>query len=416
MRSTISTITQMSAAKFRVVLLKSQHAPFTQFGKKRQYSQPTAWKRKYLSLISGRNTPSCAPGNGPALHRRPARPAARRPGAALRRSRCWSSSTRAFGRRPDPRVPIVAARRRSRAGSSCSPAPTAASRCCTARRCCWRGSFAWLAAQHAFVRRFRLLMHHETRWQQGDRTPAGDGARDRARRAVARQRPPAGAAARAAGARCSCRRRRSSSPCRPKTSSGAQRRTAELFPTRQSEDEGLTRLIERLQARLGASQVQRLEAVDDHRPERASRSAPGRGGQRRPARRGCSAGPGAPRRVAAGEATPARGVAATGLAASRYACRSPSDAARPLARRPPAAACSRGPSGSKPAGGMPASPSATTSSPQAADGALVWIYRARLPLSGRGDAKAAGFSTAASVEERRLRRLRALSGALRRSA
>ena len=30
---------------------------------------------------------------------------------------------------------------------------------------------AWLAAQHAFVRRFRLLMHHETRWQQGDRTP-----------------------------------------------------------------------------------------------------------------------------------------------------------------------------------------------------------------------------------------------------
>jgi protein ImuB len=29
---------------------------------------------------------------------------------------------------------------------------------------------AWLAAQHAFVRRFRLLMHHEARWQS-DRTP-----------------------------------------------------------------------------------------------------------------------------------------------------------------------------------------------------------------------------------------------------
>ena len=29
---------------------------------------------------------------------------------------------------------------------------------------------AWLAAQHAFVRRFRLLMHHEPRWQS-DRTP-----------------------------------------------------------------------------------------------------------------------------------------------------------------------------------------------------------------------------------------------------
>src|SRR4029079_5975204 len=46
---------------------------------------------------------------------------------------------------------------------------------------------------------------------------------------------------------------------------------SELFPTRQSENEGLTRLIERLQARLGADQVQRLAGVDDHRPERASR-------------------------------------------------------------------------------------------------------------------------------------------------
>jgi protein ImuB len=44
----------------------------------------------------------------------------------------------------------------------------------------------------------------------------------------------------------------------------------ELFPTRGSEREGLTRLIERLQARLGADGVQQLALQDDHRPERAT--------------------------------------------------------------------------------------------------------------------------------------------------
>jgi protein ImuB len=44
----------------------------------------------------------------------------------------------------------------------------------------------------------------------------------------------------------------------------------ELFPTRASATEGLTRLLERLRARLGDAQVQRLVAVADHRPERAS--------------------------------------------------------------------------------------------------------------------------------------------------
>ncbi|MDP1901726.1 MAG: DNA polymerase Y family protein [Rubrivivax sp.] len=52
----------------------------------------------------------------------------------------------------------------------------------------------------------------------------------------------------------------------------------ELFPTRASQAEGLTRLLERLRARLGDAQVQRLEAVADHRPERASRAVPAQGG------------------------------------------------------------------------------------------------------------------------------------------
>jgi protein ImuB len=49
---------------------------------------------------------------------------------------------------------------------------------------------------------------------------------------------------------------------------------AELFPTRSAETEGLTRLIERLQARLGPEGVLRLELAADHRPERAAAWTP----------------------------------------------------------------------------------------------------------------------------------------------
>jgi protein ImuB len=51
----------------------------------------------------------------------------------------------------------------------------------------------------------------------------------------------------------------------------------ELFPTRHSQAEGLTRLLERLRARLGDEQVLRLVAVADHRPEHASRTVPAQG-------------------------------------------------------------------------------------------------------------------------------------------
>jgi len=47
---------------------------------------------------------------------------------------------------------------------------------------------------------------------------------------------------------------------------------AELFPTQQSERAGLTRLLERLRARLGDEQVLQLQPVADHRPERSSRN------------------------------------------------------------------------------------------------------------------------------------------------
>ncbi len=51
----------------------------------------------------------------------------------------------------------------------------------------------------------------------------------------------------------------------------------ELFPSRAGAAEGLTRLIERLRARLGDAQVLGLQAVADHRPEHASRALPVQG-------------------------------------------------------------------------------------------------------------------------------------------
>ena len=54
----------------------------------------------------------------------------------------------------------------------------------------------------------------------------------------------------------------------------AEAPNGELFPSRSSARAGLTRLIERLQARLGREQVRCLEPVAEHRPELATRSAP----------------------------------------------------------------------------------------------------------------------------------------------
>ncbi len=175
---------------------------------------------------------------------------------------------RAFGRRPDPREPIVL-----------PPAFESRlelfARADTTEQVLYGASvllerlIAWLGAQHAFVRRFRLLMHHEARWQQSERTPQAtaleialaEPSRDSAhllvllREQLARLQLPAPTLELRLQAEDIARR---APP------------NVELFPTAQSEHEGLTRLIERLQARLGPGRVQRLAAVEDHRPERAS--------------------------------------------------------------------------------------------------------------------------------------------------
>ena len=281
---------------------------------------------------------------------------------------------------------------------------------------------AWLAAQHAFVRRFRLLMHHETRWQQGDRTPQAtsleialaEPSRDSEhllvllRERLAQVQLPAPTLEIALQAEDIVKRAAPNS---------------ELFPTRQSENEGLTRLIERLQARLGADQVQRLAGVDDHRPERASR------GQRadasgRPAR--ASPRGGGRARVTDARAATGSASAATVSCASHPVWLHP--VAEPLAERRsrplldgrPLQLVVRARSGSRRAGGTPSSPSATTSSPRPPTARWSGSTARDCRYQPRVRTKAAGFFMAASAENavaaRAQQEARAFSGALRRSA
>jgi protein ImuB len=128
---------------------------------------------------------------------------------------------------------------------------------------------AWLSAQHAFARRFTLLMHHEQRSRRDATSPGittleialAEPSRDSAHllvllreRLLALQLP---APTLELGLHAEDIARRAPP-------------NAELFPTPASEHEGLIRLIERLQARLGPAQVTRIAPVQDHRPERAT--------------------------------------------------------------------------------------------------------------------------------------------------
>ncbi|MEO7115538.1 MAG: DNA polymerase Y family protein [Caldimonas sp.] len=281
----------------------------------------------------------------------------------------------AFGRRPDPREPIVPARlfesrlelfaRADSTEQVLHGASVLLERLVT-----------WLSAQHAFVRRFRLLMHHETRWQQGDRTPQAtsldialaEPARDSAhllvllRERLAQVQLPAPTLELALQAEDIVKRAAPNS---------------ELFPTRQSENEGLTRLIERLQARLGADQVQCLGAVEDHRPERAS------GLHRadaavRPVRAARSKG-----RMSI--TTSARPVWLQLVCEPLQERRS-----RPLLDGRPLSLLS-GPERIEAGWWDAGLAERDYFIAEAADGALVWIYRARLPLSAQGGNESGWF-------------------------
>ena len=144
---------------------------------------------------------------------------------------------------------------------------------------------AWLSARHAFARRFTLLMHHERRSRRDEDAggsltltsleialaePSREGAHLLAllRERLALLQLPAPTLELGLHAHDVVQR------APPNT---------ELFPTPASENEGLTRLIERLQARLGPARLTCLQAVADHRPERATVSRPAEAA-RQPAR------------------------------------------------------------------------------------------------------------------------------------
>ncbi len=131
---------------------------------------------------------------------------------------------------------------------------------------------AWAQARHARVQSFALLLHHESRLRanaQGEAgahvsrldivlaEPTGDA---RHLHAVLRERLARellAAPVLSLGLVCD-------TPVLGPPPDG------ELFPSLAGQREGLLRLAERLQARLGADAVQRLAVQADHRPERAT--------------------------------------------------------------------------------------------------------------------------------------------------
>ncbi len=197
------------------------------------------------------------------LRRQPRAGLARRFGQPL-----LEALDRACGERPDPRVPITLPPGFESRLELFTRADNAEQLLHAAALLLARLA-AWLAAQHAFVRGFTLVMQHEPRWRRERAIPQqtllevalAEPSRDPAHlQALLRERlgrlqlaAPTLELGLVAGELV---------PQAPPN--------GELFPSAASEREGLLRLIERLQARLGVEQVQQLQAVHDPRPEKAS--------------------------------------------------------------------------------------------------------------------------------------------------
>lgn len=131
---------------------------------------------------------------------------------------------------------------------------------------------AWLRARQVRVVRCTLDLHHERRRRADDPLPPS-------RLDLAPAQPTADAghlgtllAERLARLTWPAPVTEVSLHCREVVADTAP--TGELFPTREQAQEGLTRLVERLQARLGETGVQTVQRRADHRPERASAAQP----------------------------------------------------------------------------------------------------------------------------------------------
>ncbi len=231
---------------------------------------------------------------------------------------------------------------------------------------------AWLSAQHAQVRRFTLEMRHEARSVRSDDAPAAtplsvalaEPSRDPAHlHVLLRER---------LGRLClsapTCELRL----CADEIVHRAPP-NSELFPTPGSEAEGLVRLIERLQARLGNEQVQRLVLMNDHRPERGSPAQAVQALQG-----GASSAPWAQRKAGAASSNPHRAPRPVWLLPEPQA----------LAERQSrpwfegrALQLLSGPERIETGWWDAGLAERDYFIAQAPDGALLWLYRARLPLS-----------------------------------
>ncbi|MCE2659687.1 MAG: DNA polymerase Y family protein [Rubrivivax sp.] len=124
----------------------------------------------------------------------------------------------------------------------------------------------WASARRGRIRRFELQMAHEPRHRNDDLTPAftrlhieqAEPGNDTAHLSLLLKERLARAPLPAPTMELCIR-------CHELAFSDAP--NTELFPTRATEQEGLLRLVERLQARLGRERVLRIQPMPDHRPE-----------------------------------------------------------------------------------------------------------------------------------------------------
>lgn len=138
---------------------------------------------------------------------------------------------------------------------------------------------AWAAARHARVQSFSLLLHHESGLRDSSRGAAGPQV---SRLDITLGEPTGDARHLQAVLRERLAREALAAPVLAMdlvcdTPVLGPPPDGELFPSQAGQREGLLRLVERLQARLGPEAVQTLAAWPDHRPERATVCQPAGG-------------------------------------------------------------------------------------------------------------------------------------------